>query len=168
MLEVMRVLAGFESNWNWNEGPDFTSAVSRDPNFAEAGAWGLSASTMAFGSELKNLVLTKVGTLDAVDFQRSMKADHSFAMEYVARLLRRTSHPSGPLVRHEVDSWLRRDAVEEFKSFIGDDLKKRIPDESNTNVSNSTLPPQPTASATPRRASSRKRTGSQMNAFPSR
>src|SRR5580693_1899343 len=39
MLEVMRVLAGFESSWNWNEGRDVTNPTSVTSDTIEAGAW---------------------------------------------------------------------------------------------------------------------------------
>src|SRR5690242_4198174 len=39
MLEVMRVLAGFESSWDWNEGRDSDTAHPEDPETWEAGAW---------------------------------------------------------------------------------------------------------------------------------
>ena len=125
MLEVMRVLAGFESSWNWNQGSD-TDADRRaarhhklrPPAAVEAGAWQVSADSMGWGPELKNLVLSKVGSLTATDFQRAMKQDHQLAMEYVARLLRRTVRANGPVLRHEIDPWLRKDAVREFQSFL--------------------------------------------------
>jgi hypothetical protein len=47
-----------------------------------------------------------------------MKQDHQLAMEYIARLLRRTVNHNGPVKRHEIDGWLRRDAVSEFLSLI--------------------------------------------------
>lgn len=119
MLEVMRVLAGFESTWNWNEGVD----KSRDPTTitpdnAEAGAWQVSADSIEIGEELKELVLREVGTLDGEAFQAAMKKNHPLAMEYVARLLRRTTQHHGPVLRHEIDPWLRRDAVEEFEGLL--------------------------------------------------
>jgi len=40
------------------------------------------------------------------------------AIEYAARLLRRTTHHNGPVLRHEVDPWLRKDAVAEFQALI--------------------------------------------------
>ena len=118
MLEVLRVLAGFESSWNWNEGRDITNPTSNTPDTAEAGAWQVSANSMNFGQELKDLVLAKVGTLDGEAFQRKMKQDHPLAMEYAARLLRRTTHHNGPVLRHEIDPWLRRDAVAEFQALV--------------------------------------------------
>jgi hypothetical protein len=118
MLEVMRVLAGFESSWNWNEGRDKTNKTSITPQTIEAGAWQVSANSMHFGQELKDLVLAKVGTLDGDAFQQAMKQDHALAMEYIARLLRRTTHHNGPVLRHEIDHWLRRDAVAEFQALM--------------------------------------------------
>ena len=118
MLEVMRVLAGFESSWDWNAGVDVTNATSVTPDTIEAGAWQVSANSMHFGEELKTLVLTKVGSLDGNEFQRATKTDHPLAMEYVARLLRRTVNHHGPVKRHEIDPWLREDAVAEFRALL--------------------------------------------------
>lgn len=118
MLEVMRVLAGFESSWNWNEGIDTNNPTSNTPKTEEAGAWQVSANSMDFGQELKDLVLAQVGTLDGVAFQRAMKANHPLAMEYIARLLRRTTTHNGPVLRHEIDPWLRKNSVEEFIRLV--------------------------------------------------
>jgi len=118
MLEVMRVLAGFESSWKWTEGRDVTNKTSITPTTIEAGAWQVSANSMGFGQELKSLVMARAGSLDGNDFQRAMKQDHQLAMEYIARLLRRTVNHNGPVKRHEIDRWVRRDAVAEFLSLI--------------------------------------------------
>lgn len=118
MLEVMRVLAGFESSWDWNAGADTTNPSSTTPDTIEAGAWQVSANSMSFGQELKDLVLARVHSLDGNDFQRAMKQDHQLAMEYIARLLRRTVNHNGPVKRHEIDAWLRRDAVDEFQALL--------------------------------------------------
>lgn len=118
MLEVMRVLAGFESSWNWNAGRDTTNASSVTPDTIEAGAWQVSANSMNFGKELKDIVRSNIGTLDGNAFQKAMKQNHPLAMEYIARLLRRTTHHNGPVLRHEIDPWLRRDAVAEFQALL--------------------------------------------------
>jgi hypothetical protein len=118
MLEVLRVLAGFESSWNWDEGADTTNPTSITPDTMEAGAWQVSANAMDFGQELKDLVLAKVGTLDGNAFQRAMKQNHLLAIEFIARLLRRTTQHNGPVLRHEIDPWLRRDAVAEFQALM--------------------------------------------------
>ena len=47
-----------------------------------------------------------------------MKQDHLLAMEYIARLLRRTVNHNGPVKQHEIDPWLRQDAVTEFLDFL--------------------------------------------------
>jgi hypothetical protein len=119
MLEVMRVLAGFESSWDWSAGVDTTNPDSNTPDTIEAGAFQVSANSMAFGPELKSLVLSEVGSTDGNAFQAAMKRDHPLAMEYVARLLRRTVNHHGPVKRHEIDEWLRRDAVAEFQALLG-------------------------------------------------
>src|SRR6266849_4107662 len=94
MLEVLRVLAGFESSWHWNEGRDTTNKTSVTPTTIEAGA------------------------LDGNTFQRAMKQNHQLAIEYIARLLRRTVRHNGPVKRHEIDQWLRKDAVAEFQGLL--------------------------------------------------
>ena len=114
MLEVMRVLAGFESSWDWNEGRDVTNPTSNTATTTEAGAFQVSANSMSFGPELKALVLAHAGATDGETFQAAMKSDHPLAMEYIARLLRRTVNHNGPVKRHEIDAWLRKDAVEEI------------------------------------------------------
>jgi len=118
MLEVMRVLAGFESSWNWNTGRDTSNPASVTSTTIEAGAWQVSANSMGFGQELRNLVQARTGSLDGNAFQRAMKQDHQLAMEYIARLLRRTVNHNGPVKRHEIDAWLRKDAVAEFLELL--------------------------------------------------
>jgi hypothetical protein len=118
MLEVLRVLAGFESSWDWEAGRDTTNPTSVTKVTIEAGAWQVSANSMSFGQELKDLVLAKVGSVDGNEFQKAMKRDHELAMEYVARLLRRTVNHHGPVKRREINPWLRRDAVEEFQALL--------------------------------------------------
>lgn len=113
MLEVLRVLAGFESSWNWNEGVDTSKTVTATAANTEAGAWQVSADSMGLGPELRALVIAQ-GAVTAADFQRVMKQNHPLAMEYIARLLRRTVAANGPVVHHHIHPWLRRDAVMEF------------------------------------------------------
>src|SRR5262249_55839786 len=117
MLEVMRVLAGFESSWMWTAGRDRDNHRPGERT-SEAGAWQVSADSMGNGKELETLVQAKVGSLEALNFQRAMKHNHTLAMEYIARLLRRTVRHNGPVKRHEIDPWLRKDAVAEFLDWI--------------------------------------------------
>lgn len=118
MLEVMRVLAGFESSWRWDAGVDTKSPQIKSANNTEAGAWQVSADSMGFAPELKDLVVARIHTTEGVAFQTAMKQDHLLAMEYIARLLRVTTRANGPVKRHEIDQWLRPDAVAEFRVLL--------------------------------------------------
>ncbi len=59
-----------------------------------------------------------VGSTEGNAFQAAMKQDHTLAMEYIARLLRHTVAHNGPVKRHEIDPWLRREAVDEFVALV--------------------------------------------------
>lgn len=113
MMEVMRVLAGFESGWDWNCGRDVTNRTSVTPTTIEAGAWQVSGNSRAFGQDLRDLA-----PMDGNRFQRAMKIDHPLAMEYVSRLLRHTCRHNGPVLRHEIDPFLSREAVAQFMILL--------------------------------------------------
>jgi hypothetical protein len=132
MLEVLRVLAGFESSWNWNEGIDSTRHAADTDENSEAGAWQVSADSRRFGEDLHALLRTSAGSLVGVAFQQAMKSDHALAMEYAARLLRHTTRHNGPLYRdrhvmresmrgaeQSIYPWLSRAAVAEFEARLG-------------------------------------------------
>jgi hypothetical protein len=121
MLEVMRVLAGFESSWNWHCGVDTNNRTSVTPETEEAGAFQVSMNALAFGADLKLLTHRVIGTVSykaGAQFQAAQKANHPFAMEFIARLLRHTCRHNGPVLRHEIDHWLRRSAVGEFQTLL--------------------------------------------------
>jgi hypothetical protein len=126
MLEVMRVLAGHESEWNWRQGVDSRpQAEVKTALTTEAGAWQVSANSMALAPELRHLVHTRVGSTDPIKFQHAMKKDHVLAMEYIARSLRNRIDTHGPVVRctkttppRGIGSNLSRDAVKEFLEYL--------------------------------------------------
>jgi hypothetical protein len=119
MLEVLRVLAGFESSWKWTAGVDITNKRSLSHiASAEAGAWQVSADSMGWSHSLKTLVLRKIGSTGPADFRRGMMHNHELAMEYIARLLRFTTAANGPVKDHRIDDWLSREAVKEFKHLL--------------------------------------------------
>lgn len=121
MLEVLRVLGGFESSWNWNDGIDRSARDRSRPQTQEAGLWQVSMDALPFGDDLRQLTAAKIGShkyTHATQFQAAMKKDHAFAMEFIVRLLRHTVKHNGPVLRHEIDPWLRRDAVLEFQSLL--------------------------------------------------
>lgn len=117
MLEVMRVLAGFESSWGWNEGRDTTNPTEDNPETKSAGAWQISWNSRNFGQDLKDQAAHHF-IHDGNHFQSVTKVDHPFAMEYAARLFRHTVKHNGPLKHGVVLDWLRRDAMMEFQELL--------------------------------------------------
>lgn len=119
MLEVMRVHAGFESSWNWNEGVDTTNATSMSNlSGQETGAWQVSEDSLrlASGALLPFAQANGIDTPEA--FIPAMKSNHPLAMEYVARLYRVNVKWAGPIARGEIDEWLRPTAVAEFLTLL--------------------------------------------------
>lgn len=118
MLEVLRVLGGFESSWDWNEDVDTTNPDSNTPCTAEAGIFQCSGNSMDIDPSLKAILIAKTGKSDCNTFRAETKANHSFAIEYCARLLRFTTKHHGPIKHQKINEWLRRDAVAEFEQFL--------------------------------------------------
>lgn len=132
MLEVMRVLAGFESSWDFSEGIDTSRAGSDTPENSEAGAWQVSYDARRLAPELQNLLLAN-DIHNGIKFQQSMKFNHTLAMEFVARLMRHNTKHNGPLYKgderniirkslrgaeHSIYPWINPDAVKEFMSLL--------------------------------------------------
>lgn len=119
MLEVLRVLGGFESSWDFNEGVDPNNPTSTTPCTEEAGIFQCSGNSMGFDSSLKSLLRkASGGKTDCKTFITVSKSDHQFAFEFCARLLRFTVNHHGPVKRKEINPFLRRDAVSEFQGFL--------------------------------------------------
>lgn len=136
MLEVMRVLALFESSCDWNEGVDTSKSVKNTSENAEAGAWQTSYDARKHAPILRSL-LAAHGVDSGIAFQREMKKNHPMAMEFVARLMRINTEHNGPLhkgiakrkdtwpqrpnlweEKESIYPWLSRKAVEEFKALL--------------------------------------------------
>lgn len=132
MLEVMRVLAGFESSWDWKEGVDTSRLGADTPENAEAGAWQVSYDARALSPELATL-LRNNGIRNGLEFQREMKHNHALAMEFIARLMRFNTKHNGPLYKGEerlairkslrgaensIYPWLSRASMEEFATLL--------------------------------------------------
>jgi N-acetylmuramoyl-L-alanine amidase len=142
MCEVLRVLGGFESSWDWNEGRDVTNPSSNKPETTEAGIFQCSANSVNFDASLIesfNRHATDRGVdLDpwigmresGYDFQWMTKNIPAYAIEHCARLLRFTIRHHGPILRGEILPWLSLDAVREFESLL-----------SNTPMSTTPTPP---------------------------
>lgn len=87
MLEVLRVLGGFERSWNWNAGVDVTNPNSNTPCTEEAGIFQCSGDSMSFDPQLKTLLQNTAGKHSCEAFILTTKSNHKFAIEYCARLL---------------------------------------------------------------------------------
>jgi hypothetical protein len=118
MLEVLLVLGGFESSWQWNAGVDTTNSDSNTPCTEEAGIFQCSGNSMSFDLSLKNLLHQISGNTDCDTFINTTKSNHKFAIEYCARLLRFTVNHHGPIKHKEINKWLRQDAIVEFENFL--------------------------------------------------
>ena len=119
MLEVLRVLGGFESSWKWQEGRDTNNRTSNTVETEEAGLFQISANAMNFDPSLKALLGRYAeGQSDPKTFNVTTKHNHAFAIEFAARLLRFTVEHNGPVKKRKINPFLRRDAVEELRGFL--------------------------------------------------
>lgn len=118
MLEVLRVLGGFESSWSWIAGVDTTNPTSNTPCTEEAGIFQCSGNSMSFSPTLKELLLRTGADGTCLSFIKTTKTNHQFAIEYCAHLIRYTTKHHGPIKREEIHPWLRRDAVDELQGFL--------------------------------------------------
>lgn len=134
MLEVMRVLAGFESSWDWKEGVDTSRLGDDTPENSEAGAWQVSYDARFLAPELGEF-LVRNGIHSGKDFQQETKFNHGFAMGFVSRLLRHNTKHNGPLYKgdernairsslrgpeHSIYPWLSRDSMREFYDALSE------------------------------------------------
>lgn len=128
VCEVLRVLGGFESSWNWTEGRDVTNPSSNTLVTEEAGIFQCSANSMNFDPSLKECLDRHFGgpgrasvrghSTHARRFISYTKTSPSFAIEYCARLLRFTVRHHGPLLRREIVPWLRVDCIQAFYELL--------------------------------------------------
>lgn len=120
LLEEMRVHAGFESSWNQHEGVDVTNQAStHNKEGEETGMFQVSfdSTHLADGAMKPFAIAHGIGTVGS--FITQMKENLELAFEYYARLVRVSVQWAGPIKRHEIDPWLSRSAVNEFKKLLG-------------------------------------------------
>jgi hypothetical protein len=120
MLEVLRVLPGHESTWNWNQGVDAGKTARKTSHNEETGAFQVSADSMELdkSKSLENFVQATIGATDDATFIARMKSDHKFAIEYVVRLLRINIAWNGPISRRRIHGELKKTAVTEFRNHL--------------------------------------------------
>ncbi len=123
MLEVMRVHAGLESSWNWNEGVDRGNARSqRDRRAEETGIFQVSfdSEALSHAAMLPFAVAHDIVTPET--FIPAMKSNHALALEYYARLVRISIGWAGPLISGKINPFLSRAAVTEFMMLLATEV----------------------------------------------
>jgi hypothetical protein len=118
MLEVLRVLAGRETMWDWNHGVDTDKKVAKKSHNEEAGVFQVSADSMDLDKSLKDFAQETLGATDDTTFITGTKSNHRFAMEYAARLLRITLAHHGPILNRHIHPELSKAAVTEFRGYL--------------------------------------------------
>lgn len=119
MVEVMRVHAGLEADWNWNEAVDKSNASSqRHIEREETGVFQVSFDSLRLGGGALMDFARLRGIETPEKFIVAMKQRYQLALEYYARLVRVSVQWAGPLIRHEVNALLSREAVSEFITLL--------------------------------------------------
>lgn len=119
LLEEMRVHAGLESSWNFNEGVDRTNKTSMaHPEGQETGIFQVSFDSTYLGNGAMKPFALDHGIAHVDSFITRMKTNHKLALEYYARLVRVSVRWAGPIIRHEIDPWLSKAAVAEFETLL--------------------------------------------------
>jgi len=127
MLEVIRVLAGFESNYDWKTGRDVGAGPQSECQ-KEAGVLQVSGDSMNGFKGVGQWAKQEYGVRSCRHFRKLTWENKQFAIEYCARLLRETYKHHGPLKRktnHPTDPrktsihpFFSLNAVDEFRSFL--------------------------------------------------
>jgi len=118
MCEVLRVLAGFESSWNWREGKDVTNPKENTLGTMSAGIFQVSADSIGLHQSLRRAAAIEGVATNPRKFREAMMTDHVFAFDYTARLLRITTQHHGPIKRGEILDWLKPEAVLAFEEEL--------------------------------------------------
>ena len=118
MCEVLRVLAAFESSYNWKEGHDKSNPKENNVLTMSAGAFQISPDSMNLHSSLADYAMKFEVYRKPAAFRALMMSNHAFAMGYAARLLRVNTRHNGPVRDGHIFPELRREAVREFMNLI--------------------------------------------------
>lgn len=129
MVESLRVLGGFESSWKHTAGLDTTNASSAQSKCREeAGLFQCSQNATYFGDDLKALqkdqcksYTQKTVCLNFIACSKDSagnKANRKFVYDFVSLLVRKTIRHHGPLVRKEINPWLKKSCVAEIEAKL--------------------------------------------------
>lgn len=119
LCEAMRVHAGYESSWKWQEGVDKTNRTSMaNIEGQETGIFQVSWDSTRLHLSLHEYARS-IGILDKpAVFIAAMKSNHLLALSYYARLVRRSIKWAGPLLHGFIVQDLNRDAMNEFRQLL--------------------------------------------------
>jgi hypothetical protein len=120
MANVLLVMSGYESSWNYQRGRDM-SADNTSLLTQEAGILQTSCNAQnlpPISKELKEFTLKTCGKNDCQTFITCTKASPWMAYGFVARLIRARLDHHGPLKRKEIHPWLSRQCVAEIESVL--------------------------------------------------
>lgn len=112
MAESLIILAARESSWDWNEGRDM-SADNTSLETMESGIFQTSCNARNLKPVSNSLqaIMAAHGVVTCKQFITDTKTNHLFALEFTTKLLRfRTDH-HGPVLRKEINPYLRRACV---------------------------------------------------------
>lgn len=122
MGAVMVVQAGFESSWDYFEGRDI-SASNTSACTAEAGLYQTSGNMNTFSAESKAVLIPLqekyCKSTTCAEFQRCTKEPvKSFVHGHFIRASRITTRHWGPMVRKEINPWLKRECVKQIEALL--------------------------------------------------
>jgi len=129
MLEVLRVLGGFESSWRHTAGVDTTNQSSMANKCGEeAGIFQTSQNATYFGADLKFMQIEecknytqKTTCLNFIACSKDSsgnKANRKFVYDFTSLLLRKTVNHHGPVKRKEINPWLSKACVAEVEAKL--------------------------------------------------
>jgi len=112
MAESLIILAARESSWDWNEGRDM-SASNTSAETMESGIFQTScnARNLKPVSDSLKAIMAAHGITTCGQFIADTKTNHTFALEFTSRLLRYRTDHHGPVLRGEINPYLRRACV---------------------------------------------------------
>ena len=122
MAQVMIVQSGFESSWKYGEARDL-SASNTAACTEEAGLYQTSGNMNTFNATAKSVLIPfqakycKSTTCD--EFRRCTKEPvKAFTHGHFMRAARITTRHWGPMVRKEINPWLKRECVKQIEALL--------------------------------------------------
>lgn len=122
MGAVMVVQSGFESSWKYGEGRDM-SANNTSACTEEAGLYQTSGNMNTFNAEAKSVLQPFMAqhckSTTCAEFKRCTKEPvKAFVHGHFIRASRITTRHWGPMVRKEINPWLKRACAKQIEDLL--------------------------------------------------